>query len=199
LGVYHNIYTEVLFNGKWINIDSRVLGLDGKIRTTSLMWGKSWLHEAVEELSEQAYDVTFDKLADGTKEMLGGYESASERSFEAVDFQTAIKDKIKSSPARRGYVYRSDIATFQIGEIDCIEWWITPADYEKLDKEEQQEYSYYEWDDRDGWYCVFKQIAYKVGFLVENFNDRGIPLEMYGNLDEKEIKAKDVRLVITRS
>ena len=31
MGVYYDIYTEVLFNGNWINIDSRILGLDNKL------------------------------------------------------------------------------------------------------------------------------------------------------------------------
>ena len=197
MGVYYDIYTEARFNGAWLNIDSRVLGLDGKTHHAPLMWGQSWLREALQKLSDDTYAVAFDKLADGTKAKLGEYRAG--RRIEAVDFQTAIKDRIKSSPLRRGFVYRHSIASFQTGEIDCIEEWLTPADFAELDKEEQHEYSYYEWDDRDGWYAVFKQIACRVKFLVNSFNDCGIPSEMYKDLTETEIKEKDVRLIIVTS
>jgi len=153
----------------------------------------------MQELSEDIYIIEFDKLADGTKAVLGDTEHARERRIEAVDFQTAIKDKIKTSPARRGYVYRSSIAMFQTGEINCLDEYITPFDYAKLDKEQQQEYSYYEWDDRDGLYEFFKRIAYRVDFLVCSFNDCNVPYEMYKGLAEKEIKEKDVRLIIVQN
>jgi len=199
MGTYYDIYAEIRFNGVWINIDNRILGLDGKVHHAPLISGQSWLWEALQELSEDIYVVPFDKLADGTKEVFSNIEQAKEHKFEAVDFQTAIKDKIKSSPARRGYVNRICIEMFQTGETDHIEEWLTPADYADLEKPEQQDYSYYEWDDRDGWYAIFKQVAGRVDFLVDSFNDCGIPYEMYKNLDETDMKTKDVRLIITQS
>lgn len=199
MGVYYDIYAEVRLNGVWLNIDSHVLGLDGKTRHAPLITGQSWLWEIIQELSEHTYIVSFDKLADGTKAVFNDTERLSERTFEAVDFQTAIKDRIKSFPARRGYVARNSIEMFQTGEIDRIEEWITPFDYAQLEKTEQQEYSYYEWNDRDGWYAVFMQMANRIDFLVTNFNDSGIPFEMRNNLDEKQIKEKDVRLIIVKS
>jgi len=199
MGVYYDIYTEVLFNGNWINIDSRVLGLDNKLHHAPVIAGQSWMREALNELSDFTYFVEYDKLADGTKSVWDNVEHTKDRRFEAVDFQTAIKDRVMSSPTRRGYVNRSHIAMFQTREIDSIEWCLTPGDFAELDKEEQREYSYYEWDDREGWYAIFKEIAYRVDFLVDAFNDRGIPYEMYKKLYEKEIYAKNVRLVVVTS
>jgi len=198
MGRYYDIYAEVSFNGKWVNIDSRVLGIDGKIHHAPVIWGQSWLGEAIDELSDHSFFVNYDNLSDGTKSKLGGNDGVETKRLEAVDFQTAIKDRIKSSPARRGYVFRSSIACFQIGEIDSLDECISPYDYAKLDKAEQCEYSYYEWDDRDGWYAVFKEIASRVEYLVNNFNDFGIPYEVSKNLDETRVKEKDVRLVIVR-
>jgi len=199
MGVYYDIYTEALFNGTWRNIDAHVLRLDGTTRLAPIIWGQSWLWEALQELSDDTYAIEFDKLADGTKAVFGDSKHAKEFRFEAVDFQTAIKDKIKSSPARHGYVNRVCIEIFQIGETDHLEEWITPADYAKLDKEEQREYSYYEWDDRDGWYAIFKRIAGRVDFLVDSFNDSGVPAAMFNDLEETQVKAKDVRLIIVQS
>jgi len=31
MGTYYDVYAEARFNGVWINIDSRIIGLDGKI------------------------------------------------------------------------------------------------------------------------------------------------------------------------
>jgi len=199
MAVNYDIYTEVLFNGKWINIDSRVQRLDGKVSIVPIIWGKSWLWEAIQELTSHAYSISFDKLSDGTKSVLRVGEDTKNLSFESVDFQTAIKDRIKSSPSRRGYVHHSSIAMFQTGEVDNIEVSLTPADYTKVDKEEQREYSYYEWDDREGWYAIFQKIAHRVDFLVDSFNNCGVPFEMFDDLDSTEVKAKDIRLIIIRN
>ena len=196
MGVEYNIYTEVLLNGTWLNIDNRVLGLDNKIHTAPVIWGKSWLWEALHELSSDVYAIEFEKLSVGTKAILEEDVYTNNRRYETVDFQTAIKDKTNSSPSRIGYVYRSSIVAFQTGEIDCIEEFLTPGDYAELDKDEQKEYSYYEWDDREGWFAIFKTIAYRVDFLVDNFNNCGVSYEMYDDLDERQIKAKNVRLII---
>jgi len=199
MGTYYDIYTEVQLNGAWLNIDCRIMRLDGKIRIAPILSGQSWVWEMLQMLSSDTYCIPYDKLSDGTKSVFNEPGETYADSFEVVDFQTAIKDKIKFSPSRRGYVHHSHIAMFQTGEIDNIEAFLTPVDFAELDKAEQREYSYYEWDDRDGWYEAFKKIESRVNFLVSSFNDFGVPFEMYKDLNEGRLKTKDVRLVIVKS
>ena len=196
MGVDRSIYTEAFFNGTWVNIDCRVLGIDDKMYLAPVMKGRSWLREALDEISNETYTIGYGELADGTKTNGNFPENTDNLQFETINYQTVIKDKIKPSPTRHGFVCRSEIAMFQTGEIDCIERWITPFDYANLDKEEQQNYSYYEWDDREGWYVVFKQIISRVDFLVDNFISYGIPCELSKNLTGKSREVKNVRLII---
>lgn len=205
MSVYHDFYAEVLFNGKWQNIDSHVLGLDNEIHHCPVIGGKSYLRDMLDELSEEIYLVPYEKLSNETQNALTQsidieyITRVQSQTYEVLDYQTAIKDRIKESPVMRGYVTRISIAMFRRGEIDSIEDWLTPDDYAVLDKSEQIAYSFFEWDDRDGWYPALKQIAVRVEILVDNFNECGIPYAFRDTFDTREIKTKDVRLVIRRS
>ncbi|SHH56966.1 hypothetical protein SAMN02745823_00323 [Sporobacter termitidis DSM 10068] len=172
MGVYYDFYSEVLVDNKWVNIDSYVLGLDGEYHHCLTISGKSYLREAIDNSDEYNHEV-------------------KTRKFEAFDFQTAIKDQLRGPPIMRGFVDRHYIAAFQRRDIDSIEEWLTATDYASLDKPEQQAYSYYEWDDREGWYAVFKSLAARIEVLVENFNNYRIK-----DMRSINVKAKDVRVVI---
>jgi len=197
MGVYYDFYSEVLVANEWVNIDSYVLGLDGECHHCPTMSGQSYLRDAIDKLSEYSYYLSFDELSEGTRSDLLSDNSdeynreVKTRNFEAFDFQTAIKDQLRGSPIMRGFVDRHYIAAFQRRDIDSIEEWLTAMDYANLDKPEQQAYSYYEWDDREGWYAVFKSLAARIEVLVENFNNYGIQ-----DMGSINVKAKDLRVVI---
>lgn len=205
MGVYYDFYTEVSFNGRWINIDSHILGLDNKLHHCPVICGQSYLRDMLDELSAEIYSVPFEKSAEGTQTALTQSISSDyldqvrSKIYDVIDYQTAIKDRVKESPIMRGYVSRVLIAMFRRSEIDDIDDWLTPDDFAMLDKSEQVQYSYFEWDDRGGWRPTLKRVVERVGFLVDNFNEFGIPYELSKNLDVRSIKEKDVRLIVRQS
>jgi hypothetical protein len=127
MGVYFDLYAEVLFNGAWINIDSRIQGVDGKLHHSSVVNGQSWLCEALEIVSDEIYSIPFEKLTEGTKEIFvksndNEYsKNITDQTFKAFDFQTAVKDRIKDSPTMRCYASQTLISMFKTGEINSIE------------------------------------------------------------------------------
>ena len=55
MGTSYSIFAEVRVGNKWYNISPLLRELDGQVKVQPFMSGKSWLHQAVEELREYSY------------------------------------------------------------------------------------------------------------------------------------------------
>lgn len=216
MGVYHYIYAEVKVGNKWYNLSPLMRDSDGEIKVQPVLYGQSWLREAVDEMRELCYahgrphDLSeelrkvFPHDDDEVAESIWHdmtYKDYYRQTLFVINYGKEIKSRVKEGrPTRyQGYVSKYNLSSYEIGEVEDIVNWIHPTEYEKLSAEEKKEYTYYEWDEWDDWYAAFVKIVRRVDCLLELFRDWCFHHAKDANLDERTPTADYVRLIVERN
>ena len=92
-----------------------------------------------------------------------------------------------------GYVYRELIPSFEVGEIDDIENWLTIDEYKALPEDEKKSYAYYEWNNRWDEYDYKRSIVSKITFLTNLFTEGDSVEDKCGWID---LQDSDIRLIV---
>ena len=201
MGTYYHVYAEVKIDDKWCNLNPIIKKEDGSYGITTITWGQSrfyetWLHleehriqgGLPEDCSEELRSVFHEDL-DATADFLWKeqtYRDYYNSTMFVCDFTDAILNHTKKERPHkyRGYVSKYAIASFECGEEDSINYWLTEQDYEKLGKDAQKEYAYYEWDNWDDVYQFLYAIRERVYNLLDWFD-----------YDYNDCRASNVRLI----
>ena len=203
-------HAEIQLKDRWFCLDPIIKNINGELRTVPFKeGGGSYLFETINTLEEYRYSCGVPE--DASKELLEQFVSLDKtvenfgtqmtyreyynRMVFVIDYEKAIKKNIVlNRPHKyRGYVYRNSIPCFEVGELDDLSW-LTESEYNKLSKQEQKEYAWYEWDYFDDEYYQLYDIYSKVESLIEWFVENGIPNNSgYSYLDAENGK---VRIIV---
>ena len=213
MGTSYSIFAEVHVGNKWYNISPLLREEDGQAKVYPFLSGKSWLHQAVEELREYSYKCGRpDDLSDELRILFGEpdedvvdpffkdmtYKEYYRQMMFSVNYGKAVKRRVMDSrPTRyRGYANKYALTAYEIGECEDISHWISEAEYNKLPEDEKQDYTYYEWDEYGDWYAVFVKLSRMVDAMLEIFNSWSLCNIQNANLDERTPTADYVRLIV---
>ena len=215
MGVVYVIYAEIKYNGRWYSLNPvRKSIVDGGCKIEPLFCGKSFLHDAFEELEESSHRGFPDDLSEELSNHFSldrpysshwpGNNIKTYRDWYNhigfyVDYVRTVELRMANTPRKefKGFVKKTTIAKYQLYEIDEICDYLTNEEYFDLPAEKQKKYSYFEWDDRwFGYYKVFKSLINKITFLTELFIEglRDIPYEQRRIALEEEC-CNNIRLI----
>lgn len=216
MGVDYVIYAEARVGDKWYNICPLRKGTDGKLTVLPIAEGRSWLREAVDELDEYSYACG--RQPDFSEEIKcifneddnedAGYgipeinmKEHYRQMMSIANYGKTIKKRVKEGRPTRycGYVSKYALTEFEIGESDHISNWIHKCEYDKLDDEGKEEYTYYEWNEWGDWYGVFSKIATTVDVLLNLFAQWSSSELTDIDREDRIPSAEDVRLIVYRS
>ena len=193
MGVIHVIYAEIKYNGKWYSLNPiRKSISDNKYKIEPLYIGKSFLHDAFEELEESSRGGLPDDLSEELSNHfkidrpiksdwpnIKTYRDWYNNVGFTVDYVRVVELRMANKPSKEysGFVKKTLIAKYQNGEIDEISEYLTNEDYFDLPAEKQKKYAYFEWDETwFGYYKIFKGLINKVTLLADLFVDGLIDL-----------------------
>lgn len=213
MGVSYVIYAEARVGDKWYNICPLRKSEDGKLEILPIAEGRSWLREAVEELEECAY--AHGRQSDFSEELrnrFNEYDDADagygipeinmkehyRQMMCIANYGKTIKKRVKECRPTRycGYAPKYALTEFEIGESDYIRGWIHKCEYDKLDDEAKEEYTYYEWNEWGDWYGVFSKIAKTVDVLLDLFSNWSSDNLTELSREDRIPDANDVRLIV---
>lgn len=213
MGVSYVIYAEARVGDKWYNICPLRKSEDGKLEILPIAEGRSWLREAVEELEECAY--AHGRQSDFSEELRNRFNEDDDadagygiseinmkehyRQMMCIaNYGKTIKKRVKECRPTRycGYAPKYALTEFEIGESDYIRGWIHKCEYDKLDDEAKEEYTYYEWNEWGDWYGVFSKIAKTVDVLLDLFSNWSSDNLTELSREDRIPDANDVRLIV---
>ena len=213
MGVSYVIYAEARVGDKWYNICPLRKSEDGKLEILPIAEGRSWLREAVEELEECAY--AHGRQLDFSEELRNRFNEDDDadagygipeinmkehyRQMMCIaNYGKTIKKRVKECRPTRycGYAPKYALTEFEIGESDHIGGWIHKCEYDKLDDEAKEEYTYYEWNEWGDWYGVFSKIAKTVDVLLDLFSNWSSDNLAELSREDRIPDANDVRLIV---
>lgn len=215
MGVSYVIYAEARVGDKWYNICPLRKNENGRLTILPIAEGRSWLREAVEELEEYAY--AHGRQSDFSEELRNRFNEDDDadagygipeinmkehyRQMMCVaNYGKTIKKRVKEGRPTRycGYVSKYALTEFEIGESEHISSWIHKCEYDKLDEEGKEEYTYYEWNEWGDWYGVFSKIAKTVDVLLDLFSYWSSSTLTEVDREDRIPDANDVRLIVYR-
>ena len=214
MGTYYAIYAEVRVNNKWYNLNPLLQRPNGKLDVCPVIAGRNWLREAYEELEEYRYSCG--RPADISDEVrtvfchddtepydphlhIDTYKDFYDRSIFMVNYGKSVKSRVKKhKPTRyQGYVSKVSLAAYELDEYDTIGHWLTAKEYENLSAREKKSYTYFEWNEPQDWYGIYKTIVDNVDCMLRYFIDWA-EHTINANYDESHPTADFVRLIVFR-
>ena len=216
MGVYHSIYAEIKYRDKWYSLNPIYKSLKNNEYTLdSIISGKSYLHDAFEELEEQSVmrglpddlsddlrnNFKVDFISDPEDDEDSVWKYYNQYSFVA-DYNQSVALRMANKPKKEhsGYVKKNDIVSFEEGDLEEIEHYLTREEYFNLSDTGKRGYSYYEWNNtRYGYYGVFKEIVTKVSLLANLFTEQLWSLDDGHNHYDIESCYNNIRLICTAS
>ncbi len=213
MGVYHEIYAEVKVGNKWYSLNP-LRPTDNGYKVMPIIQGQSYLQEAFEELEEASYmqgrpDDMSSKLREAfphdDNEELDYFPRLTYKSYYAqtmflVNYGKKVRTRYSDTRSTRfcGYAPKWSVSSFEIGESERINCWISEAEYKKLPKAEQEEFTYYEWNEFDDWYTIYGQICKSVECLLSWFREWAWSNIKDVSYDESQPSGESVRLICIR-
>ena len=167
------IYTEMKQNGVWHCINSRMKDVKtGKdfLTMTYESGSRTYFGETADKIQELGISLAYDGLS---PELQGKFHSGKDigMNMTAIDYNTFLS-VIPNGKLHefQGYVRKSTIAQFELGEIEDIFEWCDYEEYEKMSDKKKQFYQYYEWNDPAGWYSHFLEIREHVHWQLAEWD-----------------------------
>lgn len=214
MGVTYSFYAEIKVKDKWYSLNPIIKDVMGNAKSRPILEGRSWLHDAVDELYESRRSVGVPE--DASEEVLSHFHTPLDdeygnmwgkvtyrQYYQSSVYELSYLDHIasrikKDRPYKfRGYVRKRAIANFEVGEIEEISNWLTPEEYEKTSAKEKKYYAWYEWNEPDDEYGVFYALYSRVESLCEWFWQFGFPYE--SGLSQYDISRGDIRIIVQTS
>ena len=213
MSVYYEMYAEIKIKDAWCALGPFVQKQDGSFKFESLYWAQSVFRRIDDELRDHV--IAWGLPEDASQELLANFHDQNEdldwwgkpttyreyydNCVYSVDFEKAVASKIIRNRffKYRGYVFKHTIASFECGEIEDIDYWYTKEEYDALEKDEQREYAYFEWNNADDEYGIYCDIKQKVDHLKEWFIN-GISYSGDG-VTWKDLECTPIRLIVCRS
>lgn len=209
MSTYYEIYAEVQYKGKWYSLNPIVKKADGTYKTKEVFWAQSGFRQMYYDFEDMATDrglpedlspevrAMFHDNLDDICDCWGGqhtYRDEYNRTVLIVPYNKLRPHIVRDRPYKHmGYVYRELIPSFEVGEIDDIENWITIDEYKALPEDEKKSYAYYEWNNHWDDYDYKRNIVSKISFLSNLFSS-GDSVE--GNRGWIDVEDSDIRLIV---
>ena len=213
MSVYYEIYAEIKIKDTWCALGPFAQKQDGSFEFESLYWAQSVFrciddelrnHVIAWGLPENASQELLSHFCDLNEEMDWWGNPMTYREYYSnciycADFDKAIASKVIRNRFFKyhGYVFKHTIASFECGEIEDIDYWYTKEEYDALEKNEQREYAYYEWNNLGDEYGIYCEIKQKVDYLKEWFIN-GIR-SSNGKVTWEDLEYTPIRLIVCRS
>ena len=213
MGRTYTIYAEVRVGDNWYNICPLRKSENGKLTVLPIAEGRSWLKNAADEIEEYSYaHGRPDDLSEELRERFNEDDNADagygipeinmkehyRQMMCIANYGKAVKKRVKENRSTRycGYVSKYALTDFEIGESDHISSWIHKCEYDKLDDEGKEEYTYYEWNEWDDWYGVFSNIVKTIDVLLDLFTYWAYNSLTDIDREDRIPDANDVRLIV---
>lgn len=214
LSTYYYLYAEANVNGKWMSLNPVMQAVDGSFKSSEILYfthssmaevyyalEREMVSRGLPEDCSAGLMQHFHNLDEVTKDDWGAERTWRDvyiNDVFVVNYERAIKQKVKKDRPFKYmyYVVRENMAAFQCGEINAIEHWLTHEEYLELDKEERQEYVYFEWNNWWDEYQVFCEIAKRVDTQIAFLEDMVDRLGVKGCYNG--ISPGQVRLIVHR-
>ena len=182
---------------------------DGTYLVKEVFWAQSGFRQMYYDLEDMATDrgilddfspevrAMFRTNLDDIYADLGSkltYRQAYNSRVLIVPYNKLKPHIIRDRPYKHmGYVYRELIPSFEVGEIDDIENWLTIDEYKALPEDEKKSYAYYEWNNRWDEYDYKRSIVSKISFLTNLFTEGDSVEDKCGWID---LQDSDIRLIV---
>ena len=206
---YYYVYAEAKYKGKWYSINPIVKKADGTYLVKEVFWAQSGFRQMYYDLEDMATDrgilddfspevrAMFRTNLDDIYAGLGSkltYRQAYNSRVLIVPYNKLKPHIVRERPYKHmGYVYREMIPSFEVGEIDDIENWLTIDEYKALPEDEKKSYAYYEWNNRWDEYDYKRSIVSKISFLTNLFTEGDSVEDKCGWID---LQDSDIRLIV---
>lgn len=188
MSVYYSVYAEANVDGHWYNLCPFFKNRDGVYKTGCLFWAQSAFREIHYDLQSRAIGHGIpEDISEGLREVFpqkldevveGGWSKKTwgeyyKQSLYQVNFAQAIAPKVnKTKPFKyEGYVFKKELAAFEVYEIDEFSEWLTEEEYQALSEKERRQYIFHRWNDPYGDYGIYVEIYRKVRVLCSLFQD----------------------------
>lgn len=215
MSTYYYVYAEGKVREKktgqekWMSLNPVFQTADGSYKTGEITY---FTHSSMADVYYALAECTVARgiPEDGSAALLAQFHNLDEMTDEwgvkrtwrelykrdviVVNYVEAIKNRVKKDRPYK-YMYfvpRETMASFECGEIDSIDCWLTREEYMELDDDERQAYVYYEWNNWWDEYQMFCRIRDLVDAQIEFYN------QMNWELGTGEVADGDVRLIVRR-
>lgn len=214
MSTYHYIYAEANVNGKWYSLNpvmplanggygsGAIIYLGGSFHPEVFHWLRknaisSGLPDDISNTTKEHFPGDMDELTKCWLSEMTNREYYKRTAF-VVNFDTTIVRKIRKDRPYKymAYIPRETLASFECGEIDEIENWITPNEFNTLLPEEKEGYIYYEWNNWHDEYGIYQDIANKVYAQMSWFSEIDGVLDSRSHSTYNQLTPGQVRLIV---
>lgn len=226
MSVCYEFYAEAKVGNTWHSINPVVTRVNGTTRTVPVLWGNSGLfdlyslccdygfsnYDAPDNTSNEVQrllcnghlftDTVPDRENNNKPTTAREYYCVGE-SICVVNFDRLVRNKLV--PGRRyrnqGYVLRDTTMAMQCREISSDDEvvFLTQEEYEKLDKNEQHNYVWYEWSYPWDTYGQLSDLNERVRYLTSWLADTFYDTDMDDTVSFEEAHNIDTRLIVVAS
>jgi len=138
MGISYSFYLEASVDNKWCCVCPQYKNRDGEISFHTIIDGKSYLHEVVD-------DFAYERGVEPSEELKGDYMT-----FYLFDSEKAKKYITMRYNENKGYVLKDEMERFIESAGDGssgheIYEWLQPDEFAALSQELQKAYVYFEW------------------------------------------------------
>lgn len=202
------VYAEARVKDTWHALGPFLKDRDGQFKMRPLYWAQSAFYDTYLQL--ESYALSWGVPDDASEDLLAVFGDLDEdagwcegttlrdllnQSVFTVNFDVAVARNVNPSTRHKyaGYVFKPSIASFECGEMDSIEYWLTRSEYDELDPEEQSGYAWYEWDNWGDEYGILSEINSSVcmprSWFADNVRpeDIGVSYEDFGYMQTRLI------------
>lgn len=188
MSTYYNIYAEANIDGKWYSLCPYFkIDKDKNPITSSIYWAQSIFWEVNNDLEEYAIGRGIpDDMSEGLREVF--HEDLQEESdfwgeitweqyynqfIYYVNFAQAIVPKVNKDKQYKyeGFVLKKELAEFEVYEREEFSEWLTQIEYNALTDKAKRRYVFYQWNDLDGDYKIYRELADRIWALKDLFAD----------------------------
>ena len=208
------VYAEIKVNDKWYNLNPMMKKYDGTLAVRPIYDSGSLFFDICNNLEEHRIGIgipddmspelrsVFHENLDETCEGWGSdttWREGYEQSVFCVRYSDTIADRIIKEKEYKyeGYVRKRTVASFEVGDIEEINSWLTYEEYQALSYRQKRTYQFYRWDEPYDEYGIYRIIYERLRAMLYWFDsaDAFEDESVYWN---SGAGINDIRLLIKR-